>query len=1041
MTGTAARTPALAQTQQLRLSRDVQWLSKTYGEYKKPQIREEAEDDDHYSQLGIGEDDDHPPLSVSPPYAWHTSQREQISSVSKSATSNLEIPPALAQRETKLINRSKLCVYLVIVLSVAVLGTLTYLLMTSQEQQWYEDEFEEFSEVVFDSIHHKLLNLQEVTRTLASSWTAEPTHGADGTLLQASFNVTLPNFGLFASHLNCVAEDLATAALGRVDEEDSGIDNHERDVIRDESFLSAEVDTGQITPIDRCTEGSDDSRNLSVPLWQMFPTPKNASNSLIMRDLQCQIPPLLNEMLATRNSVFSPMLDFTRNNIVHILFTRHHEDSADENDGKFEQENHLNGRDQHFSLYFQPIFSSFNAAEADILGVVLAVIHWDDFLAGILESDAKELRSISTLLDELEDVPDDDHHALQAADDDSDNYESKKISIIHCDWFIRTSFDQTYVENWQSDDAVTFSIAVVGIFFFTAFIFLLYDCLVQWRNQRIMKTAQKSNAIVSSLFPKNVAAQMMEEANYESLTQSQATQKAFKSFNTSESSGPTSGTLMNGEKPIADLFSDTTILFADIAGFTAWSSMQDPGQVFILLETIFNAFDKIADRKKTVGDCYVAVCGLPDPSKDHAVIVASFARDCLTEMGRLTKQLEWDLGPDTSSLNMRIGLNSGPVTAEDGTSITDLTSDPSTSDFTSHHVDLSSLASPVISKNLKARKTALVRWHKEVLSVTLKKIIALRKRNLGGTSAIVNEAELSQAETIEVFGDASPGTCIDFPIIDDSVEGKDIQLDKVVEEQLGKYVMNIADTFTTQTPSTMLSMPLMWHFLSQNSLIHDADHPGVGNQQLVKEGHPLSKTYPTSIAERHSLKLSWQLLRQDCYHELRRTIYTTVAEFEHFRQLLVHSVLVTDIMDKELQHERKERWEKVFQNDSSKLSVVEQKNLMNLQKTAVLETVIQVSDVSHTMQHWKVYQKWNHRLFCELRKAFQEGRGGKDPSEFWYEGELGFYDFYIIPLAERLKECPAFHTSGRELLLYAMSNRKEWEIKGKEVVEKLNGCA
>ncbi|KAG7352820.1 3'5'-cyclic nucleotide phosphodiesterase [Nitzschia inconspicua] len=109
--------------------------------------------------------------------------------------------------------------------------------------------------------------------------------------------------------------------------------------------------------------------------------------------------------------------------------------------------------------------------------------------------------------------------------------------------------------------------------------------------------------------------------------------------------------------------------------------------------------------------------------------------------------------------------------------------------------------------------------------------------------------------------------------------------------------------------------------------------------------------YPTSIAEHHSLELASQLLHQDCYHQLRRAIYSTVAEFEHFRQMLVNSVLVTDMMDKELQNERKDRWKKVFQNDTSKLTAAEQKNLINLQKTAVLETVIQVSDVSHTMHH------------------------------------------------------------------------------------------
>jgi class 3 adenylate cyclase len=51
-------------------------------------------------------------------------------------------------------------------------------------------------------------------------------------------------------------------------------------------------------------------------------------------------------------------------------------------------------------------------------------------------------------------------------------------------------------------------------------------------------------------------------------------------------------------KPIADLFSDTTILFADISGFTAWSSAREPSQVFILLETIYKAFDEIAKRRE-----------------------------------------------------------------------------------------------------------------------------------------------------------------------------------------------------------------------------------------------------------------------------------------------------------------------------------------------------------------------------------------------------------------------------------------------------------
>jgi hypothetical protein len=50
--------------------------------------------------------------------------------------------------------------------------------------------------------------------------------------------------------------------------------------------------------------------------------------------------------------------------------------------------------------------------------------------------------------------------------------------------------------------------------------------------------------------------------------------------------------------PIADLFHHTTIMFADIVSFTEWSSKHSPGEVFYLLETIFFAFDKAANRKR-----------------------------------------------------------------------------------------------------------------------------------------------------------------------------------------------------------------------------------------------------------------------------------------------------------------------------------------------------------------------------------------------------------------------------------------------------------
>jgi class 3 adenylate cyclase len=89
--------------------------------------------------------------------------------------------------------------------------------------------------------------------------------------------------------------------------------------------------------------------------------------------------------------------------------------------------------------------------------------------------------------------------------------------------------------------------------------------------------------------------------------------------------------------------------------------------VFLLLETVYSSLDELAKRRRvfkieTIGDCYVAVCGVPLAHKDHAVIMARFARDIHSKMYVLTRELEVTLGPDTADLAFRIGLHSGSVT-------------------------------------------------------------------------------------------------------------------------------------------------------------------------------------------------------------------------------------------------------------------------------------------------------------------------------------------------------------------------------------------
>jgi hypothetical protein len=250
--------------------------------------------------------------------------------------------------------------------------------------------------------------------------------------------------------------------------------------------------------------------------------------------------------------------------------------------------------------------------------------------------------------------------------------------------------------------------------------------------------------------------------------------------------------------------------------------------------------------------------------------------------------------------------------------------------------------------------------------------------------------------------------------------------DMIGREDLASHLHDYTHGITSD-PLAVLAIEL-------SALIHDADHRGVSNGQLIKEEEQMGELYRNkSVAEQNSLDISWDLLMSEPFGELRSCLFANQAELLRFRQVLVNVVLATDIFDKELNDLRKQRWNKAFSTVDETLKGEQS----DLKATIVIEHIIQASDVAHTMQHWHVYRKWNERLFTELYLAFKAGRMGMDPSVFWYKGELGFFDNYIIPLAKKLKECNVFGVSSDEYLNYALQNRAEWEQCGEEVIEEM----
>ena len=124
---------------------------------------------------------------------------------------------------------------------------------------------------------------------------------------------------------------------------------------------------------------------------------------------------------------------------------------------------------------------------------------------------------------------------------------------------------------------------------------------------------------------------------------------------------PIAARLKQGEAVIADRFQEVTVLFVDLVDFTRSSDRSTPERVVQVLDDLFTAFDRLAERHglekiKTIGDAYMAVGGLPEPRPDHAEAVAEMALALREETAR-------HRDPSGQPLALRIGIDTGPVVA------------------------------------------------------------------------------------------------------------------------------------------------------------------------------------------------------------------------------------------------------------------------------------------------------------------------------------------------------------------------------------------
>lgn len=180
------------------------------------------------------------------------------------------------------------------------------------------------------------------------------------------------------------------------------------------------------------------------------------------------------------------------------------------------------------------------------------------------------------------------------------------LSETFCPHVITVYPSARFQNHHMTKSPVEMTIFVVLIFSCSLLIFLYFGSYTARRLEVMGRRVAHTNKLVNKLFPKEIRERMfradggVNEEVQDPIARIKALLKKEK----------------ENETPICDLWPDCTVIFADISGFTAWSSQRDPGQVFALLESVYNAFDQRANARgvfkvETVGGKQRAIRGRP----------------------------------------------------------------------------------------------------------------------------------------------------------------------------------------------------------------------------------------------------------------------------------------------------------------------------------------------------------------------------------------------------------------------------------------------
>jgi len=491
----------------------------------------------------------------------------------------------LAKAETAAVQRSKLLVLFVLTLAAIGISVATYIFVRAAETQEFEDKFHDYALEMESLIHDEARNSLLTMNNFAMGITSE----------SLSRHVTwpfmtIPHLEVRGTRLNELSHNLmmSFSPLVAQDEREDwevytqdmqgwiqeGLDYDTEWITANRRSRRQLLDTNISSTIHR---GSLDSAKQDpnparfpeegpgpyLPVWQLVPAPHNPSvvnYNLLSHEIFERLYHFVNQ---TKSPIVSEVFD-----LEFLYGGSIHEDPT-----------------HPFSVLMQPIFEDFEK-DSRLVGVLTAVLPWDHYLENILP------KGVNVIVVVMEDTCGDsmtyaitgpEAEFIGYGDYHDPKYDDMQASTLfsqlphnfsseyeYCEYSLYFYPTESLEQEYRSMHPILYAGLVFFVFIVTAVVFCMYDLYVTTRQNKVMLAAAKSNAVVASLFPKNVRKALLAEAEEQILANQKLGFKphAFKLGAAPKSElknfledGLTNAAGVAFEtKPIADLFPSTTVM-------------------------------------------------------------------------------------------------------------------------------------------------------------------------------------------------------------------------------------------------------------------------------------------------------------------------------------------------------------------------------------------------------------------------------------------------------------------------------------------------